>query len=556
MLSLYKHENLVRLLGFCDENNEKILVYEYLSKRSLDLHLNNNDLNWTQRLKICIGIARGLAYLHGSETQLRVLHRDVKSSNVLLDENWNAKISDFGLSKFAPANNFTFLYTSVVGTVGYCDPLYAETGFLTKESDIYSLGVVLFEVLCGRLCINNKDDRPLTGLARQCYELNKVDTIIFERPSITDVMRSLETALEYQANKESRELPDIIDSFHPKALCLPGTMNASKIVQLIYTNSGLDLLALASNGVHKLWKWQPSERNPSGKSTASVVPQLWQPTNGAVMSNDVNESKPAEESAACIALPKHDGYFMSVSGGKVSLFRMATFKVITTFMPPPPAATYLAFSPRDNNIIAIGREDSVIQIHNVRADEIIIELRGHQKQITGLSFSWNSLVSSGADAQLCIWDTIGWDKKKSRSIQSPPGHPSSLVGETKVQLHNDEHHILVVHESQIGIYDDQLECLRLWSPREPLSAPISSATYSCDNFLLFTGFLDGAIGVFDANSLRLQCRIAPSAYLSASISSNNTTYPVVIAAHPSYPIQFALGMSDGDVYVVEKSIHI
>ncbi|KAI3505461.1 hypothetical protein L1887_27592 [Cichorium endivia] len=353
-------------------------------------------------------------------------------------------------------------------------------------------------------------------------------------------------------------------------------------MQLIYTNSGLDLLALASNGVHKLWKWQPSERNPSGKSTASVVPQLWQPTNGAVMSNDVNKSKPAEESAACIALPKHDGYFMSVSGGKVSLFRMAIFKVITTFMPPPPAATYLAFSPRDNNIIAIGREDSVIQIYNVRADEIIIELRGHQKQITGLSFSWNLLISSGADAQAIKEKNIAFsffvlvsifvcfDSRYASGIlldgirrnqEAYSLHlvidPSSLVGETKVQLHNDEHHILVIHESQIGIYDDQLECLRLWSPREPLSAPISSATYSSDNLLLFTGFLDGAVGVFDAKSLRLQCRIAPSAYLSASISSsNNTTYPVVIAAHPSYPIQFALGMSDGDVYVVEKSIHI
>ncbi|KAI7753090.1 hypothetical protein M8C21_011659, partial [Ambrosia artemisiifolia] len=87
------------------------------------------------------------------------------------------------------------------------------------------------------------------------------------------------------------------------------------------------------------------------------------------MSNDVNESKPAEESAACIALSKNDSYVMSASGGKVSLFNMMTFKVMTTFMAPPPAATYLAFHPQDNNIIAIGMEDSTIQIYNVRVDE-------------------------------------------------------------------------------------------------------------------------------------------------------------------------------------------
>lgn len=355
---------------------------------------------------------------------------------------------------------------------------------------------------------------------------------------------------------KSWKLPDIVDSSHLKALRLPDPMAASKIMRLIYTNSGLALLALASSAIHKLWKWQRNERNPSGKSTASIVPQLWQPTNGALMSNDVSESKPAEESAACIALSKNDSYVMSASGGKVSLFNMMTFKVMTTFMPPPPAATYLAFHPQDNNIVAIGMEDSTIQIYNVRVDEVKIKLKGHQKHITGLAFSQtlNALVSSGADAQLCIWNINGWDKRKSRSIQSPPGHPSSLVGETKVQFHNDQRHLLVVHESQIGIYDYQLECLKLWSPRESLCAAISSAIYSCDGLLIYTGFSDGAIGVFDAESLRLRCRIAPSAYISSSISSSNSTaYPSVIAAHPSDPNQFALGMSDGAVHVIEPA---
>ncbi|KAG5524381.1 hypothetical protein RHGRI_031142 [Rhododendron griersonianum] len=327
------------------------------------------------------------------------------------------------------------------------------------------------------------------------------------------------------------------------------------VVRLLYTNSGVALLALASNAVHKLWKWQRGERNPSGKSTASIVPMLWQPSTGALLTNNLSGAKLGEESAACIALSKNDSYVMSASGGKVSLFNMMTFKVMTTFMAPPPAATYLAFHPQDNNIIAIGTDDSTIQIYNVRVDEVKTKLKGHQKEITGLAFSrtLNVLVSSGADAQLCVWNIDGWEKRKARPIQAPPGHPSPLVGETKVQFNNDQTHILVVHESQIAIYDIQLECSRSWYPRESLSAAITSAIYSCDGLLVFTGFSDGAIGVFDADSFRLRCRIAPSAYMSSSIASGSSAFPVVIAAHPSEPNQMALGMSDGAVHVIEPS---
>ncbi|XP_077244772.1 protein TOPLESS-RELATED PROTEIN 2-like isoform X2 [Tasmannia lanceolata] len=349
------------------------------------------------------------------------------------------------------------------------------------------------------------------------------------------------------------KLADIVDSAQLKALRLPDTLTTGRVVRLIYTNSGLALLALVSNAVHKLWKWQRTDRNPSGKSTTSFQPQLWQPTAGTLMTNDTSEANQAEESAACIALSKNDSYVMSASGGKVSLFNMMTFKVMTTFMPPPPAATFLAFHPQDNNIIAIGMEDSTIQIYNVRIDEVKTKLRGHQKRITGLAFSqsMNVLVSSGADAHLCVWSIDGWEKKKARPIQAPAGRPAPLVGETKVQFHNDQLHLLVVHESQIAVYDGKLECLRSWSPRDTLSAPIASAIYSCDGLLVYTGFCDGAVGVFDADSLRLRCRIAPSAYIPPSVASNSSAYPLVIAAHPSEPNQIALGMSDGLVYVVE-----
>ncbi|XP_023771950.1 putative receptor-like protein kinase At5g39000 isoform X1 [Lactuca sativa] len=227
MLSVYKHQNIVSLLGFCDEKDQKILVYEYASNRSLDLHLDNKDLMWVRRLKVCLGVARGLAYLHDpGETQQRVLHHDIKSSNILLDENWNAKIVDLGLSRFCPANQkYTFIVTNnTVGTVGYCDPLYLESGILTKESDVYSFGVVLFEVLCGRLCFVNNGS--FTQLVRKHYRQNNLNEFVWgnirdeihpssfkafstiayqclksdneKRPLMSDIVRGLETALQYQ----------------------------------------------------------------------------------------------------------------------------------------------------------------------------------------------------------------------------------------------------------------------------------------------------------------------------------------------------------------------
>ncbi|KAL6843078.1 hypothetical protein ACP4OV_026791 [Aristida adscensionis] len=327
----------------------------------------------------------------------------------------------------------------------------------------------------------------------------------------------------------------------------------SKVVRLLYTNNGIALLALGSNAVHKLWKWKRSDRNPTGKSTASVSPKLCRPSRRVLMTNDTNDVNP-EETTACIALSKNDGYVLSASGGKVSLFNMMTFKVMTTIMAPPPAATFLAFYPQDNSIIAIGMEDSTIQIYNVRFDDVKSKLKGHQKKITGLAFSqsMNVLVSSGADAQLCVWSIDGWEKKKSRYVQPPANRSGALVGDTGVQFHNDQTHILVVHESQLAIYDGNLECLRLWYPRDALPAPISSAIYSCDAVLVYAAFCDGAIGVFEAESLRLRCRIAPSAYIPPSILSGaGRVYPMVVAAHPMEPNQIALGMSDGEVHVVE-----
>ncbi|XP_028086691.1 topless-related protein 3-like isoform X1 [Camellia sinensis] len=355
-----------------------------------------------------------------------------------------------------------------------------------------------------------------------------------------------------EKNKQPWQLTEIIDPAQCRLVAMPDSTDAAnKVARLLYTNSGVGVLALGSNGIQKLWKWVRSEQNPNGKATANVVPQQWQPNSGLLMTNDVTGVN-LEEAVPCIALSKNDSYVMSACGGKVSLFNMMTFKVMTTFMPPPPASTFLAFHPQDNNILAIGMEDSTIHIYNVRVDEVKSKLKGHQKRITGLAFSTNLniLVSSGADAQLCIWSIDTWEKRKSVPIQLPAGKAPN--GDTRVLFHSDQIRLLVSHETQLAIYDaSKMDRIRQWVPQDVLPAPISYAAYSCNSQLVFTSFCDGNVGVFDADSLRLRCRIGPSVYLPPAVLNGSQVYPYVVAAHPQEPNQFAIGLTDGSVKVME-----
>lgn len=349
------------------------------------------------------------------------------------------------------------------------------------------------------------------------------------------------------------KLTEINESSQLRSLRLPDHMLTVRIMRLMYTNSGGALLALTYNAVHKLWKWPRNEHNVAGKATAAaaVPPQLWTPPSGIIMTNEIGEANP-EEAVPCFALSKNDSYVMSASGGKISLFNMMTFKTMTTFMPPPPAATSLAFHPQDNNIIAIGMDDSTIQIYNVRVDEVNSKLKGHQKRVTGLAFSnvLDVLVSAGADSQLCVWSTNGWEKQASKFLQIPSGKASNPLAPTRVQFHHDQTHVLAVHETQVAIYEaPKLEGLRQWFPPRESSGPITDATFSCDSQSIYVSFEDGSVGVLVASSLTLRCTINPAAYLPSNPSAR--VYPVVLAAHPSEPNQFALGLTDGWVHVLE-----
>ncbi|TKY72140.1 Serine/threonine-protein kinase CDL1 [Spatholobus suberectus] len=154
MLSMVQHPNLVRLIGYCAEGAHRILVYEYMANGSLENHLldigaDKEPLDWKTRMKIAEGAARGLEYLHNSADP-PVIYRDFKSSNILLDENFNAKLSDFGLAKISPKEGQDHVSTRVMGTFGYCAPEYAATGQLSSKADIYSFGVVFLEIITGR----------------------------------------------------------------------------------------------------------------------------------------------------------------------------------------------------------------------------------------------------------------------------------------------------------------------------------------------------------------------------------------------------------------------
>ncbi|KAJ0754053.1 putative protein kinase RLK-Pelle-CrRLK1L-1 family [Helianthus annuus] len=237
VLSKIQHQHLVTLIGYCDEKSEMILVYEYMEKGTLQAHLYNTDkdiekLSWSQRLEICIGAAQALHYLH-TGLEHGIIHGDVKSTNILLNENFIAKVADFGISRW---ENDEESLMDIKGSFGYLDPEYISCMKLTQKSDVYSFGVVLLEVLCARPAVDNTlplEEANLAdwaikqlkdGMVEKIVDPYLVDKIHLnsltkyletvdkclkntgdERPSMVDVLWDLEYALKFQQTVMDKE---------------------------------------------------------------------------------------------------------------------------------------------------------------------------------------------------------------------------------------------------------------------------------------------------------------------------------------------------------------
>ncbi|XP_028784603.1 putative serine/threonine-protein kinase-like protein CCR3 [Neltuma alba] len=235
LLSRLHHKHLVGLLGFCEQNDEKLLVYEYMTNGSLHYHLHNAHNtertssvvnSWRLRIKIALDAARGIEYLHNYAVP-SIIHRDIKSSNILLDSNWNARVSDFGLSLMGEEGHIS---TKAVGTVGYIDPEYYVMNVLTTKSDVYGLGVVMLELLTGKRAVFREEEGGASPVGVVEYagprigggelwsvldyrvgepEANEVEGLEImaysamhcvnlegkERPSVSDIVANLERAL-------------------------------------------------------------------------------------------------------------------------------------------------------------------------------------------------------------------------------------------------------------------------------------------------------------------------------------------------------------------------
>ncbi|RXH89529.1 hypothetical protein DVH24_031886 [Malus domestica] len=260
------HPNLVKLYGYCIEDDQRLLVYEFMPRGSLENHLFRRTLPlpWPIRMKIALGAAQGLTFLH-EEAKRPVIYRDFKTSNILLDADYTAKLSDFGLAKDAPEGDKTHVSTRVMGTYGYAAPEYVMTGHLTSKSDVYSFGVVLLEMLVGKRSMDkNRPNgehnlvewaRPHLGDRQRFYRL--IDPRLEGHFSIKGAQKAFHLAarclsrdpkarpLMSEVVEVLKPLPDLNDmarsSYYYQALQAPGSNPNSR-------NGGRGLVRVSRNG--------------------------------------------------------------------------------------------------------------------------------------------------------------------------------------------------------------------------------------------------------------------------------------------------------------------
>uniref|UniRef100_A0A0A9BPJ2 Protein kinase domain-containing protein n=1 Tax=Arundo donax TaxID=35708 RepID=A0A0A9BPJ2_ARUDO len=234
LVAKLKHKNLVRLVGVCLEQQERLLVYEFVPNRSLDLILFDTEnerreqLDWGQRYKIINGITRGLQYLH-EDSQLKVVHRDLKASNILLDANMNPKISDFGLARIFSRDQTQAVTNSIVGTSGYMAPEYVMRGNYSVKSDVFSFGVMVLEIVTGRKNNDSYNSKNTGDLL----------TIVWEHWEAGTVMELVDPSMG-----GSFPEGDVLRCVHIGLLCVQGDPAARPVMSSVVMMLGTDTVTL------------------------------------------------------------------------------------------------------------------------------------------------------------------------------------------------------------------------------------------------------------------------------------------------------------------------
>ncbi|CAL1374530.1 unnamed protein product [Linum trigynum] len=286
-LGLLYHPNLVKLIGYCIEDEHRLLVYEFMPKGSLENHLFRRasyfqPLSWNLRMKVAADAAKGLAFLHSDKA--KVIYRDFKTSNILLDSSYNAKLSDFGLAKDGPTGSKSHVSTRVMGTYGYAAPEYMATGHLTSKSDVYSFGVVLLEIISGRRAIDKNRPsrekslvewaRPYLGSKRKIFQVMDARiegqyTVSCALKVATLAVRCLSAEPKYRPNMA--EVLTILEQIHHECSSTSRSSNEGELTRgsrpqeaRVLNNGGGKPRRKVTNGVHVVGNGRaPSSPRPS-----------------------------------------------------------------------------------------------------------------------------------------------------------------------------------------------------------------------------------------------------------------------------------------------------
>ncbi|GAQ80393.1 Protein kinase superfamily protein [Klebsormidium nitens] len=293
MLSRLHHPNLVNLIGYCAEEDQRLLVYEFMPRGSLEHHLfrrSSSPLSWALRVKIALGAAAGLEYLHDDEGKPPVIYRDFKASNILLDQDYNVKLSDFGLAKNGPTGDKTHVSTRVMGTYGYCAPEYVMTGHLTARSDVYSFGVVLLELLTGKIAVDKGRPQGQHNLVQWAQPL------LSDRRKMYKIMDPrLEGVYDVKAAQKAGQICDQCLKDNPKSRPTMGTVVRHLAALQEYMETAPSIPARTSSG-SSVGELPPSSSTSAQSGSKNLAqPSPFNAPNGLVKPSRTSNTSQQKE---------------------------------------------------------------------------------------------------------------------------------------------------------------------------------------------------------------------------------------------------------------------